>query len=77
MFVADAIDGSNQVSEIRFDLVKIYIKDRANAPINVTKSELEQYLEESQFPLNQKMSYLLIFCTGGNTMGQSLQLLQR
>lgn len=72
MFRANATDSSNQVSEIRSSFVKKYIKDRANAPVNITKSELEQYLEELQFPfLKQKMSYLLIFSIGGNIISQS------
>lgn len=72
MFRANATDSSNQVSEIRSSFVKKYIKDRANAPVNITKSELEQYLEEPQFPfLKQKMSYLLIFSIGGNIISQS------
>lgn len=72
MFRANATDSSNQVSEIRSSFVKKYIKDRANVPVNITKSELEQYLEELQFPfLKQKMSYLLIFSIGGNIISQS------
>lgn len=40
--VEDVIEISSQVTEIRSGLVKKYIIDRANDPVNVKKSELEQ-----------------------------------
>lgn len=70
MFAVDGTDSSNQVNEIRSGLVKKYIKDRANAPVNVTKSELEQHSEEPQFPFEAKDGLSLDILHCGNTVGQ-------
>lgn len=46
------------VSKVRPSLVTKYIKDRANASVNVKTSELEQYPEEPQFPFEMKNELL-------------------